>query len=206
MSTVLIELTKQYNIMTTIEAGHQGYHQTLAEYQATLTRLATSRQAVSEVRDTTFDLLSNLEAIRKRQLETILEERGLGYCREGYPHHQYGTTDEEKVGIFPLSRLTLYYRDTNGWTGSEYTEHRERTRSLRSRCSIHLPKITTWARISPEYPEEGLEIGCPVVEREGRIFTVINNIDVTELLESPWYPEEIYQNFGLPSLPPQPKY
>lgn len=168
-----------------------------------LTKEAKERSAEHQVEaNRRFD---KLKEVRREMLEQLLDERGLAVCSNRLGHHREGAPEEEKLGVFPTSQLRLLLRSRVVSTGSEYTESLKRKATLELLCPCHFPEEPNTVRPSREKIGGELDIASEIVERDGRLVTVVNSIDVTDLPVERYYSEAIYRHFELPELPELPR-
>lgn len=152
---------------------------------ALLSSVAQSlREEIKLYHQTRWDLEKKVESLRARQLEAVehvLESAGLIVCAEQHN----GKGSDEAVGLVPAGEARHVYRSwLMGGRGSEYSSGWEKRVTERLLlCPGHYTKMGF--QVSPA-SDGRLNICSPVVERDGRLVTEINKIDVTDVpLKSP---------------------
>lgn len=163
--------------------------------------------------------------LRQRMLDKLLEERGVAVCSShrlppdawlrvyssnGINTEELNKLSPEDLGIFPKSQMRLHFSRHTLHTGDHYMEHNEQFDELELLCPEHFPRDTnkSWGSNAGDKYKKGDDMESEVVEKDGRLFTVVDNIDVTDILvEKPYLRDEaIYRYFGLPEIPDIPQW
>lgn len=169
----------------------------LAKVQAIMAGIESTKTKLYKLETQTRMSEELLKLASLSALQTILQERGLGVCSEG--HHRYGQAPTiENLGIFPATQLRYYYssyyyeRESEGYFGSGRIGH------IESLCPQHFPKDPN--RMDWSEGASKANSYSEVVEIDGKLFTLVNNLDVTEVPIVRHYPQELFAYFGIPTL------
>lgn len=189
----------------------QDYSQILEEYQKADTAREGIRIQELQSRQEIQQRWQQLQEARQRALEAILADKELAVCSNTNPHK--GTTEEEKLGVFPSSQMRLLYGSVHTESMLEFSlseginTHYRRTVQLRRLCPEHFPPNPNL--VSKTAHGNNINIISEVVERNGRLVTAMNAvgvpIDVTDVPIDTTYSEQVYSHFGFPPLPVQPR-
>lgn len=183
------------------------YSETLTKFEKAMASRGEAEGEVSKHWRDAVGHLRELRDLRVAMLEEILEAKRLAICSDR-EHYGVSETEEEKLGIFSKDQMRLLYRSKVVWRGSEGYQSKEREEQLELLCPYHFPADPNKVEPSEELWTEkrGLDIVSEVVEREGRLVTVVNSIDVTDLPIEKYYSEGVYRHFGLAKLPELPRF
>ncbi|GEM_PF-2682524 len=169
----------------------------LAKAQRIKTEIESTKANLERLEDKAITNERLLELASLSALHMILKERGLGVCSEG--HHRYGQDPTiENLGIFPTDQLRYHYfsnyyeRESEGYFGSG------RITQIESLCPQHFPKDPNQMTWSEGASRPNLY--SEVVERNGKLFTLVNNIDVTDVPIKRSYPPQLFIYFSVPVL------
>lgn len=135
-----------------------------------------------------------LELAKLSLLHTILRERGLGVCSETYPVHRGDVPN--KLGIFPVD-LMRYLYTTYAYEGGDIYSYTRRKTCIEWLCPQHFPASPNLVRVSAVHRNE-LDIKSELQQRDNRLFSVVNNIDVTDVPVVRYYSREVCEYFNIP--------
>lgn len=133
-----------------------------------------------------------LDETKFKALEAILLRDSLGVCTADifcYRSHP-GETEMQRRGIFPLSKLRLYF--FGEYYGESY-HSRQSTKGvtdLEHYCPFHFP--------TTPHEKNGLWIRSEVVDNNGRLIIVATGADITDFYIKRLYKREIYEYFNIP--------
>lgn len=202
------------------EAPHIGFQQALQ----TFTQASASEREV-RLNYELFHKWKDVYFERQRMLDALLEERGLAICSQDSDHYSQawmmhnGKPDPKEVkpeefGIFPKSEMRLHFRrfTARAHQGHPSLERLEQFQELELLCPKHFPKPKdtnkSWGSNAEERYKRGNDMESKVLKKDGRLVTVVDNVDVTHVLVERGYlgRDEIYQHLGLPELPAIPRW
>ncbi len=175
---------------------HTEYSQLLEQFTQTVDTGVAAERVQRESYTTANSLRRHLEQLRRGMLEELLEVNGLGVCGEVYSH-------KKGLGVFPRGEMRLLYRGTlyKPWARDLKTKFSK----LELLCAEHFPKDPN-KFLQPDFEDREVTFTSEVLERDGKLVTVVNNIDLTGVPLTVSYTEEVYHHLGLPELPPYPKF
>ena len=189
----------------------QALSQALEEYQQAVAAREGLRVRELQSRQEIQQHWLQLQEARQRALEATLADKKLAVCSNTNPHR--GTTEEERLGVFPKSQMRMLYgsvHTANIWEVSlseGINTYYEGTVQLRQLCPEHFPSNPN--RVSKTAYGNKISIISEVVKRNGRLVTTVNAvgvpIDVTDVPIDLTYSEQVYRHFGLPPLPEHPR-
>ena len=171
--------------------------QRLAEEQAIKDQLLGARRVA-------LGVWEQMEKARQFALEDVLREKDLGLCSWGSWGHDEEETEQERLGIFPRSNLrSLYLQRLNSDLDSDNEP------GLYNFCPPHYQRDLDMHRDNSQDLKSRWFLS-EVENREGRLVTVVDSIDVTDMpirykVEDRDM-EKIFQHFDLPLLPPRPVF
>ncbi|MBI3984855.1 MAG: hypothetical protein HY344_02820 [Candidatus Levybacteria bacterium] len=147
-----------------------------------------------------------LAALRGRMLEEKLRQRGLTVCSETPGRHDENPDrPEDRLGVFPQGEMRLLYEAVTVWAGGHGYEHLERDPVLKQLCPQHFPTKGLNLVWPSGHSSAKFDIRSEVVEHDGRLVTLVNEIDVTSLPPlRRGYTPDMYRHFGIPNLPTTP--
>lgn len=167
-----------------------GLHELEATVQATKDRLRAMEIQVYQTR-------KDLGSTKIRALLAVLKEGGLGVCAKDSARHQGDT--QQSLGIFPINQLRYFLKGYRypGLRGNAYFEGLK----IDLLCPQHFPDCNSAviADTTSSLDQCGLYIQSEVVKKGDQYITVVNGINVTDRLIIHYYPQAVYEHFGLPT-------
>lgn len=167
-------------------------------------RLAILRSQTEKASHEVKRTWCRLEEERKNKLLEILKERGLMICGYKDPHRGVGETEEEKLGLFPISSMRLFFEGVSQLESENYSEHEAWAlgrSNLRYLCPHHFP----------ENPNRELDRGqymSEVIKTDDKFIRQIDSMEISISIdipiEEPEVREEVYEHLGLAPLPDLP--
>lgn len=181
------------------------FQRSLAELAQTVQVVKTTAQEHQAARTQAAAAWEQFRSLRESTLREILKEKGLDVCSKSSLPHK-GVTELEVMGVFPIEQMRLHYRSVGVWRGGHGYEHLDQKAELLQLCQQHFPDVPN--HVASSKVENQLDIYSEVIAREGdgRLVTVVNSIDVTDMPVSQYYPEALYRHFGLQALPERPRW
>lgn len=137
-----------------------------------------------------------LRYLRTQRLEDVLRKRGEVVCSR--PQHHWAN----ELGIAKEAESALVFSSDKDGVRLEILCPTDTPNPINH---VEIDMATDWDN-KKRRPD--LKITSAITKRDGRLFTVIDDIDVTGIpirgVSDYW--DEVYAHFGFPSLPPQPDF
>jgi hypothetical protein len=188
--------------ITSFNSANQEFDKNLAEVDAAVQQIKEQYKELS-------DSWHTLDVLRRRQLVKLMAEAGLDLCSyvSYNTGHRFGSNELERLGVYPSPQMRLFYRHLYYWRSSCSSPDSTNKRvKLDIYCPEHFAQMKQRVRPSEVDPRI-LDIESEVIRRDGRLYTLINDIDVTQAeMEYRPYPEALYHHFDLPKLPDKPRF